>query len=772
MHASGTPPRESRGIPVTEASRPTDLRRYFSLRPWVPYGLLVAGCLLSAGAAWYVSSTEEAHEAAEIDAEAKRINQQIENEFNEYVEVVRASTAMLVVSSDLNFADFRVFARGLGLQGRYRFHQGIGYVQPVRHRNLNSYVRATRLDGVSSFSVWPANRRAEHYLVISFESQSTQGSTLIGFDMSSGANLLAAMEHARDTGKPTASAALQPGSPFERVGQSDYVLFVPVYDDKLATGTEVERRQALVGFMFSPFKLAELLRDVAPADSQVAFDVFEETEGKRGKLVHAYNRGRGIHDLARPSSLFIAERNWHVATRPLQAHAGIASVAVLSTLLGGSALSFVLFLITRGQLRALETATRHEAELRESEQALRASELELNETIARERDARSQIEAADRAKDDFLATLSHELRTPLNTMLGWLAMLRTGSMREDQRVHALQVIERNARLQAQLIEDLLDVSRIVMGKVRLILHPVSVAPVISTVVESIRPTAEAKGVTVHAAVARDGGRIWGDSARLQQVVWNLLSNAVKFTSPGGRVSVQLTQDAHHLQLVVRDTGIGIAPEFLPHVFERFRQADSSMTRAHGGVGLGLAIVRDLVELHGGSIEAHSSGHNQGATFVVSLPALPAAAAAVLPTDDVHAAPVLSGVRVLVVDDDAETRVMLSEALSLTGAQVTTAKSAREAFEELTTHGADVLVSDVGMPDEDGLSLMRRIRSLPQGPMRVPAIALTAYARPSDRSRAMEAGYEMYFAKPVELAALQAGLAKLTGRDVHRRAEMK
>jgi signal transduction histidine kinase/ActR/RegA family two-component response regulator len=493
----------------------------------------------------------------------------------------------------------------------------------------------------------------------------------------------------------------------------------------------------------------------------VGFDVYEDNDGQRGRLVFRAP-GEGTPSPSWSGSLHIAERTWQIVMRSQQP--SVASAAAPRTLLVGLLLSLLLFLISRGQLRALVTSTRHEAELRTSEQALRKSELELTATVARERDARSQIEAADRAKDEFLATLSHELRTPLNTMLGWLAMMRSGSMRDDQRVHALQVIERNARLQAQLIEDLLDVSRIVMGKVRLILHPVSLAPVVSTVVESIRPTAEAKGVTLHAAITQEGGRLWGDSARLQQVVWNLLANAVKFTAPGGHVSVELTQDKQSLQLTVRDDGIGIAPEFLPHVFERFRQADSSMTRAHGGVGLGLSIVRDLVELHDGSIEAHSDGPNHGATFVVRLPALPAQAGAASLSDNIHVAPALSGIRVLVVDDDAETRVLLSEALSLTGAQVTTAKSAREAFEELTTHGADVLVSDVGMPDEDGLSLMRRIRSLPQGPTRVPAIALTAYARPSDRSKAMEAGYEMYFAKPVEIAALQAGLAKLTGRD--------
>jgi CheY-like chemotaxis protein/anti-sigma regulatory factor (Ser/Thr protein kinase) len=373
------------------------------------------------------------------------------------------------------------------------------------------------------------------------------------------------------------------------------------------------------------------------------------------------------------------------------------------------------------------------------------------------------MEAADRAKDEFLASLSHELRTPLNTVLGWLTMLRTGSMREAQRAHALAVIDRNARLLAQLIEDLLDVSRIVMGKIRLVRQPLAITPIVGTVLESIRPAAEAKGVALQARIAPDAGPICGDSARIQQIVWNLLSNAVKFTPAGGRVSLELTRDEGCIQLCVRDTGVGIPPQFLPHVFERFRQADSSTTRAHGGMGLGLAIVRDLVELHGGSIEARSGGIDRGATFVVRFPVLPASSDTSSRDVDKPALPPLEGVRVLVVDNDAETRDLLSQALAVNGARVTTAESAREAFAQLSTGGADVLVSDIGMPGEDGFSLMRRVRSLPGIPGRIPAIALTAYARASDQAEAMEAGYQMYLAKPVELAALQAGLATLTGR---------
>ena len=346
-------------------------------------------------------------------------------------------------------------------------------------------------------------------------------------------------------------------------------------------------------------------------------------------------------------------------------------------------------------------------------------------------------------------------------------MLRSGALRDEQRAHAIEVIERNARLQTRLIEDLLDVSRILVGKVHLELTPVSLGSIVSTTIESLRPAADAKHVSVEALGTADTGSVYGDAARLQQIVWNLLSNAIKFTPPGGHVSAELSESGGQVELCVRDTGIGIAPEFLPHVFERFRQADSSTTRAQTGMGLGLAIARYLVERHGGSIEARSEGVDRGSSFTVRFPAPPALTAQAPPEIVTRRPSELDGVRVLVVDDDPDTRDLLSEALRASGARVTTADSAGQAFRRLGTHPADVLVSDIGMPEEDGLSLIRRIRSLPGEPGRIPAIALTANARPEDRDRVLQAGYQMYFAKPVELADLQAGLAALAvehGRD--------
>ena len=712
-------------------------------------------------AAWFVASTDEVQARTKFQASAQETQQRIQNGLDSYVEVVRAGAALLAASNEINFTEFRGFVTGLGLRERYAGLQGIGFSSQVRRSDLRSFLRAIRLDGPIPFRVWPATAQSEHRPVVFFEPRPDRGE-LLGFDMSTEPILQAAMDRARDTGQPTASEAVPNSEPFETMGGPDFVLFIPVYRAKSQIETVEQRRRALVGMVFGPLRLEHALPRIMGANTpSVAFEIHADTDGDPAPLVYQSATGIPESRFVTTGTLRVAARNWNIEMRSFEGPVGLVAPAAQRTFIFGVLLSVLLFLITFGQVRAWELVARQEADLRASERALRESEIVLQQTLAREREARTHIEAADRAKDDFLATLSHELRTPLNAVLGWLQMLRTGSMREGQTAHALEVIERNARLQARLIEDLLDVSRIVMGKVHLALQPLAIAPIASAVIDSLRPTADAKGVTLHAVSATDTHRILGDSSRVQQIVWNLLSNGVKFTPAGGHVFMELAEEGRHVLLRVRDTGIGIAPAFLPHVFERFRQADSSTTRSHSGIGLGLAIARDLVELHGGSIEAQSDGINQGATFTVRFRAIPQSLPAALKITEAADIPLLKGVHVLVVDDDAETRDLLSQALTRSGARVTAASSAPEAFEHLTTGGADVLVSDIGMPEEDGLSLIRRVRLLPGKPGRIPAVALTAYAHAADRARTIEAGYQLHFSKPVELASLQSGLAGLT-----------
>ena len=381
-----------------------------------------------------------------------------------------------------------------------------------------------------------------------------------------------------------------------------------------------------------------------------------------------------------------------------------------------------------------------------------------------ERQARAEAERVNRLKDEFLATLSHELRTPLNAILGWAQILQGKERREEILDQGLTIIERNARLQTRLIEDLLDMSRIVSGKVRLDVQGVDLAAVVEAAVGAIAPSAEAKGVRIEKVVDPSPGPVSGDPGRLQQVLWNLLSNSVKFTPRGGRVQIVLRRAGSSVEVSVCDTGIGIPRDFLPHVFERFRQADASSTRMHGGLGLGLSIVKQLVELHGGTVRAESEGEGKGATFTVALPLAlirhdvePGTAAADWET------PSLAGVSVLVIDDEEDTRDLLRRILTDREAEVVTASSAVEGMEAIRRRPPQVLLSDVGMPEVDGYELIRRVRALGDEYRRIPAVALTAFARSEDRRRAMLAGFQMHLSKPVEPAELVAVVASLAGR---------
>jgi PAS domain S-box-containing protein len=381
---------------------------------------------------------------------------------------------------------------------------------------------------------------------------------------------------------------------------------------------------------------------------------------------------------------------------------------------------------------------------------------------------------ANRLKDDFLATLSHELRTPLNAVVGYVRMLRSGVLEPERQVRALEVVERNARSLTQMVEDVLDVSRIVAGKIRLNVQPVDLGAVLRAAVATVTPAADARGVRLKTIADPLTPPVAGDPERLQQVVWNLLSNAVKFTPRGGQVQLRLERINSHVEIVVADTGIGIQPEFVPHLFERFRQADSRFAREFGGLGLGLAICRHIVEMHGGSIAAASPGEGQGATFRVQLPIMiahqfPADAERVHPHERAvqPAMPVprgvLTGVRVLAIDDDPDSLTLVGEILEAAGADVTPAASAAQALERLEAAPADVIVSDIGMPRTDGFALIAAIRRA-ESPIRaIPAIALTAYARSQDRTRALESGFEMHVSKPVDPAELVAAVRALVAR---------
>jgi signal transduction histidine kinase len=418
--------------------------------------------------------------------------------------------------------------------------------------------------------------------------------------------------------------------------------------------------------------------------------------------------------------------------------------------------------------------TERTAELQSSNQRLQAEiserrrvESEREALLAREKVLRVEAEELSRLKDEFLATMSHELRTPLNAIFGWITLLRTRRLDEATHARALETIERNARAQKRLIEDLLDVSRIVTGKVALELVTIEPRRVVEAALETMHPAAQAKGLKIVPLLDTGAGTVRGDFARLQQIVCNLLSNAIKFTPAGGQVEVCLARRNDEVEISVSDSGQGIKPEFLPHVFDRFRQEDGSISRRHGGLGLGLAIVRHLVELHAGSVDAHSAGEGAGARFVVRLPGREATTVqsrAIEPASGLLTSAMLSGLRLLVVDDDPGARELISGMLEGYGAEVNVAEGGQAALTLMFEKRPDLLIADLGMPGMDGYALIEQVRALdPDFGGQTPAIAVTAYASAQDRLRALQAGYQNHVAKPVEPEELAIVIASLTGR---------
>jgi signal transduction histidine kinase/ActR/RegA family two-component response regulator len=429
------------------------------------------------------------------------------------------------------------------------------------------------------------------------------------------------------------------------------------------------------------------------------------------------------------------------------------------------------------RLRAIAQLQQKAKSLENEIQERARAEEALRFALVREQMARSEAQAANRMKDEFLATVSHELRTPLNAIIGWSHLLRGGRLDEATIARAVETIDRNAKSQAQLIEDILDVSRMITGKLKLKNEPVDLAAVINSAIDSVQLAADAKEIQLAITLDPSARHTVGDANRLQQVVWNLLANAIKFTPAKGRIKVNVERAGRFAQFCVSDSGQGISAEFLPFIFDRFRQADGTSTRQHGGLGLGLSIVRQLVELHGGTIKAESAGEGKGATFTIRLPLAPSRkrttrrkrlAPEAPKSDDLIVAdtPQLDDVRVLLVDDDPDTLQILSVMLEESNASVQVAASVREALEVLEWYTPDVLVSDLAMPDEDGYSLIEKIRQIENGNgPHIPAVAITSYVRVEDRTRALSAGFNMFVPKPVEPNELISAIATLAEPQV-------
>jgi signal transduction histidine kinase len=761
---------------------------------FIPYAVLALSVLISGVAAAYVGWAARARDEARFREQVEHADTTIRRRIDTYVSMLRSAAGLFAVNPDVNRAGFAEYVSRIDLRKNYPGLQGIGFSlripagqdDEVRARLAREWGRPIPLwrdrmapaSAAPAPSTGPADPPDDRHAVLYLEPEDDRNRTAIGFDISSEAARRAALARARDTGQPAATGKLHLVTESDDSPQSGFLILVPVYRGD-ATPTTVEgRRAALLGFVYSPLRAGDLLEATFGPDAQrqLDFEVFDGADVRADARLYA----SAAPGPAEAAPAFVAVRPVVIEGRPwtlllrtrASFEAASARGAAAWVLVGGLLVSAMLFVLTRAEARARRHAERVAVELEQSRQNLLLSiearsraESARRELLDRERQAREEAETANKFKDDFLATVSHELRTPLNAMLGWAQLLQQGEMVEASRDEAVEAIERNAKTQAQLIEDLLDISRIMRGKLQLSQNvPVDPAAVVENAIAAVTPSAGARDIEIVPRLEPGVGRVRGDPTRLQQVVWNLLSNSIKFSPDGGRIDVAVERRGGHAVIRVTDAGKGIAPEFLPHVFDRFRQADASTTRQQGGLGLGLAIVRNLVEMHGGTVEARSDGPGRGATFTVALPLVQQAPAVDRASSDGSAnglAPRVSlgGINVLVVDDDPDARRLVGKVLERHGARVRTAASAADALAALDQATPDVLLSDIGMPGEDGYALIAKVRAR-DGGRDIPAAALTAFAREEDRLHALEAGFHTHVAKPVQAARLVGVVAEL------------
>ena len=1071
-------------------------------RAWLPYAVLAGALLITFLVAFYIHRTTLAKDRSRFEHSVQQMSSVIDNRLDTYEALLRAGAGLFAASEIVEPDEFRRFVKEIDLPSHYQGVQGLGFSVRLKPEEKDKLIDKMRSSGNPGFKIWPEGNRAEYHSIIYLEPLNRRNEQAIGYDMFTEPVRRAAMEQARDTGSPASSGRVTLVQEIDQQKQAGFLTYVPVYLNGAKIDSTEERRAALIGFVYAPFRAGDLMRTILGDQTftGVNYKVFDGYQTSADDLLFDSSVGHGpVTEAPRfraTTTISVSGRSWTLEFSSAPDFEAV-SAGIFSTLalLVGGFLSFVLYAITWSQTRTQTRAERALRELRATEKSLRRSlkerkeaeaalveskeklllanyrfrvaeeasksfnydwnlqtdtvvrsdnfsqvlgygvgeiaetweawkaithpadfrfskqeaiayldkldgdlleaeyrvlhkdgeyrtlynrgiilrdeqgkarrvigqtvditehklaqakalaaneiaiveyehllerigalaqefgaarelmpiyralrdfaiasvpcnglfvslydsahdvrtasygwgdgievdvsqlppmpitidgpnsravrtgavvitddymkatsghpqvivgpennlrpqssmavpmalqgrivgtiEIQSYETaaykqthatamrmaanlaavaiesarlLARETEARAEAEESNRLKDEFLATVSHELRTPLTAILGWARMLDSESLDAEQKRRALKTIQRNAKAQAEIVDDILDVSRIITGNLYLNLEPTELQPVLEAAINAVRPTAEAKRIQIETSFDGEPALVSADAHRLQQVVWNLVSNAVKFTPAGGRVRVKTYKTTGYANLEVSDTGQGITSDFLPHVFERFRQADSSTTRLHGGLGLGLAIVRHLVEIHGGSVRVDSEGTGKGATFTVALPLLVDGAISLQPSNrsedlKLETSLELRGVRVLLVDDDAGTREIISAVLNERQADVTAVGSAREALIEINRGRPDVLISDIAMPVEDGYKLIEQVRGLfPPDGITLPAIAITAYAREEDRSRALAAGYQTYLPKPIEPAELVSAIAALVTNGAVTEAE--
>jgi signal transduction histidine kinase/CHASE1-domain containing sensor protein/DNA-binding NarL/FixJ family response regulator len=913
---------------------------------------LVGTVLLTGLAAFSTQRSAREKDRFRFDSSVQRTQASIHQRLDTYIALLEAGSGLFTVSNSselgslnrrVSRADFRKYIEQQHLRERFPGVQGIGFSQRFLASEKAALLAEMKQQGIKNFAVKPNGSRSEYHAILYLEPLDRRNQSAIGYDMFTEARRRAAMERARDTGQPSATGRVTLIQETEQHKQTGFLIYVPVYQNGAPLTTVAQRRAALQGFVYGPFRTDDLMAGIfAKGQLQyVDFQLYDGTRLNPTQLLYrsknAQSDGSYTPQFTKTVTFSVAGRPWSLVFTSRPELDSVSHQSFVPPILGtGILVSLVLFLLTRSQVKSLlkaedaaialqrnnerlallysmssslllheqpkvfiaslfsqlsqqldlEVYLNYLLDAKQQTLRLNASSglsqsmlqhievLEVGESIsgrvaqqkqrvvvervsqtadtevlrsqgltayacypliarhqligtlafgsrdrsvftpdeltllqvvcdqvaaAIERAAlvdqlRQQTEdlrEASRLKDEFLATLSHELRTPMNAMLGWTSLLRSRKFDAATTLRALETIERNTKSLNQLIEDLLDVSRIVTGKLRLHRHPVELVPIVNAAIEMVRSSADAKKIHIQTTLEPLESPVLGDATRLQQVIWNLMTNAIKFTPPEGHVEVQLTRVPRspssrvesYAQIQVIDTGAGISPEFLPYVFDRFRQADSKSTRLHGGLGLGLAIVHHLIESHGGTVLVESPGEGQGSTFTVQLPLLNQLNQSVRPARDVYptgsikAMPRLDGIRVLVVDDEADAREIAATSLQQAGAEVMTASTAGQALDTFLNFNPQVLIGDIGMPEEDGYSLIKKVRLFEasrsesleasqqllsaQPSMKetrqIPtihaktckAIALTAFASADDRERILKSGFQQHLAKPIQ-----------------------
>lgn len=703
-----------------------------AIAPWLVLASLLT---ITAFASAYVWENSHLAARARFDRDKRIALDDIRFRLDTYVNVLRAAGGLFAAGENVTRDQFRSYVQALEIQRRHPGIQGMGLTLRVRPQHVADVILDLRLNDFPEFKIWPEEPpREEYHAIVLLEPLDERNRAAIGYDMFTNPVRREAMVHARDTGDAAATAPVRLVQELDLEGQRGFLIYVPVYATGVVPQTVAERRDKLYGFVYAPFRAGDLFTAIVGMPEDVAFSIWDGDSLFYASTPRLPDRPR----YEAMDRIPVAGRNWVVRFASTAAQTRGPMVSTMATAAGGIIISLLLFALLRIQLR-------DKARAEEIADALRESEAEL--------------QAANRAKDEFLATLSHELRTPMTAIMGWSKLLGE-ELDEETRMVAVDAIQKSSSAQAQLIEDLLDVSRITAGKMKIEPEPLELAPIIEVAASAVAPAAESKGLNVDIDLPETPIYVLGDAARLQQVIWNLLSNAVKFTPEDGFVKVRLRAEGDEAILDVIDSGQGIEPEFLPYVFDRFRQADSSTTRAYTGLGLGLAIVRHLVELHGGSVAAHSDGPEKGSWFTVRLPVLrdrQPVRGTVAPRDGVLVGS-LQGTKVLVVDDEDDVRNYAAAVFRMSGADVRCERSAEDALRTMSDWTPDIVVTDIGMPDQDGFDLLRAIRETSE----VPVIALTAYARGEDRERALDAGFEAFISKPVDPAELRSAVSDVLG----------